>query len=141
MAKEKYAVLLADETESDSRLMQLAFRRVSRMELVGVVKDGGQAIAYLAGTGIYSSRQQFPFPDLLLLDLMMSIKDGFEVLEWLRQQSLPRPKVVVLSGSSNPSEMQKAIDLGAQFYYEKRTDFTELVEFLKSMEEYMMGNH
>lgn len=137
MVKEKYAVLLAEDCESDRRLLQIAFRRVSRIALIGMVTDGVEAIAYLAGTGDYANRHRFPFPDLLLLDMCLPLKSGLDVLAWLQHQSFPELKVAVLSGSIDPLERQKAINLGARLYQVKTVDLRGLVDFVKSLEEYM----
>lgn len=137
MAKEKHKVLLAEDDESDRKLLQRAFQQVSRLELAGMVENGAEVIAYIAGTGQYADRQQFPFPDLLLLDLKLPGKTGFEVLEWLQQQPFPQLKVVVLSGSIDPVEIQKAIHLGAQLYRTKPVDLQSLVDLVKSLEGYM----
>jgi len=62
-----------------------------------------ETIAYFKGHGPFNDRNSFPLPDLLLLDLTMPKKDGFEVLEWLGTQPLEKLSVVVLTDSMKPS--------------------------------------
>jgi CheY-like chemotaxis protein len=50
------------------------------------VSDGEEAINYLRGAGPYSDRIEYPFPCLLITDLMMPKVSGFDVLAWLQSQ-------------------------------------------------------
>lgn len=131
-------MLLAEDNESDRLLLQIAFRQALRMELIGMTNDGEEAIDYLAGRGQYADRQAHPFPDLLLLDLVMPRKTGFDVLKWLQSQSFPGLKVVVFTGVLNPLEIQEACDLGAQFVRIKPVDLAGLKEFVKFLEAYLL---
>src|SRR5436190_1152068 len=112
-AKEFYSVLLADDSEDDRLFTRLAFRNHPRLVIVEEVTNGEETIAYLSGTGVYSDRRRYPFPDLLLLDLRMPRFDGFEVLEWLQRQQFRDLKVVVVSGSFLPPDIARTLALGA----------------------------
>jgi CheY-like chemotaxis protein len=61
-------------------------KKTGYKENLHFVCDGREAICYLAGEQQWSDRRQHPLPDLLLLDLKMPFKDGFDVLEWVRKQ-------------------------------------------------------
>ncbi len=108
------AILLADDSDDD----EILFRRVIRLSglpnPVIRVKDGEEAIAYLKGEGIYSDREKHPLPMVLMLDVKMPKKTGFEVLEWVRAQ--PRFEellVVVFPNSDRIEEIRRAYQLGA----------------------------
>lgn len=59
----------------------------------------------------------------MLLDLKMPRKDGFEVLEWIRQHpALRRLRVVVLTTSDNPADIDRAYELGANSFIVKPLD-------------------
>ena len=75
-------VLIAEDDQNDLVFMRMAFGQAGMPNPVQTVRDGGEAIAYLAGRGIYADRDQYPFPTLMLLDLKMPCKDGFDVLAW-----------------------------------------------------------
>src|SRR5436309_14494688 len=80
-------VLAVEDSSDDYLLIKRGFRKMERIRLVGQVADGEEAMAYLKGEGKYANRQEFPFPDLLLLDLKMPGVDGFVFLRWLLTQS------------------------------------------------------
>jgi CheY-like chemotaxis protein len=78
-------------------------------------------------------------PMLVLLDLKLPRKSGHEVLEWLRQQpNLKRLPVVVLTASSESSDVNRAYDLGANSYLVKPVTFDALVEMVKTLNLYWL---
>src|SRR5947209_1534265 len=104
--KEKYLVLMVDDSEDACLLIRAAVERMGRLHFIGSISNGEELIAYLKGSGQYADRLRYPVPDLLLLDLKMPRKDGFEVLEWLQTQPFPDMIVVVLSGSGQPEDLK-----------------------------------
>src|SRR5437016_14158370 len=95
-------ILLAEDREDDVLLIRKAFSKANISNPLQVVRDGEEAIAYLSGEGKYSNRDEYPLPDLFLLDLKMPGKDGFDVLRWVRQQTgLSALSVVVLTSSED----------------------------------------
>src|SRR5207237_10670820 len=93
-------ILLVEDRGDDVLLIQRAFKRASLNNPVQVVRDGEQAISYLAGEGIFRNRAEYPLPWLILLDLKMPRVDGFEVLKWIRSQPELRRLIVVVLTSS-----------------------------------------
>ena len=116
-------ILLAEDRDDDSTLIRLAFQKTGLPHHLFQVGTGNEVVDYLEGARSFSNREQFPSPDLLLLDLKMPRMDGFDVLAWLRQTpdqaGLP---VVVLSGSDRAEDKAMASKLGARDYYVKSTD-------------------
>jgi DNA-binding response OmpR family regulator len=67
-------------------------------------------------------------PDLVILDLLMPYKDGFEVLRELKQDPVTRPiPVIVLSSSSREEDMVKALNGGAEDFVTKPFRARELM--------------
>ena len=96
--------------------------------------DGDEAIKYLSRQAPYDDSALYPVPDVVVLDLKMPKRDGFEVLEWLQGESHLRPApVVVLTSSNRPADIQRAKDLGVRTYYTKPLDFTKLVGVAKDI--------
>jgi len=79
-------------------------------------------------------------PIIVLLDLNMPKKSGFEVLEWIRQQSsLKALAVDVFSGSSRNEDIEKALRLGANLYLKKPITINELDELLRGYRQVTIG--
>ena len=114
-----YKVLCVDDSEEDRLLLRRCLRNQNRFQVVAEVCNGEEAIRYLKGEGAFADRMQFPFPDLMLLDLKMPALTGYEVLEWLQRQSFDQLKVVVLSGSFLPEDKATSLRLGAHAYQVK----------------------
>jgi len=121
-------ILLAEDNEDHVTLIRRAFVQARLLNPVQAVPDGLEAIAYLTGEGKYADRKQYPMPALLLLDLKMPNKDGFEVLEWLRHQpELRHLRVVVLTTSDRIFDVQRAYELGAHSFLTKPLDLRDFV--------------
>src|SRR5437588_3247777 len=71
MSEEQTTILLADDSENDLLLMQLAFAKAEFNADLQIVRDGEEAIAYLQGQFPYEDRDRHPLPTLILLDLNM----------------------------------------------------------------------
>ncbi len=128
---DQVAILLAEDDENDIFLMGRAFDRAGIPNPLFVVRNGQEAIDYLAGTGEYGNRSKFPVPGLMLLDLKMPWMDGFDVLKWLRSHSqfdsLP---VVVMTSSKLQADIDKSRQLGVFDYRVKPHSFDDLVRLL-----------
>lgn len=130
-------ILLAEDDPNDVLLIQRAFQKAGFQNLLKVVRDGEQAIAYLSGADQYSDRNRFPLPFLLLLDLKMPGTDGFEVLQWVRSdRDLKRMLVIVLTSSNLQSDVDRAYELGANSYLVKPVEFQEMVNMIQRFEAY-----
>jgi CheY-like chemotaxis protein len=130
-------ILLVDDNPHDVVLIRLAFRKVGIIDTIQLVKDGGEAIRYVQGEGLYADRIHYPPPTLLLLDLKMPGANGFEVLKWIRaQEHLDSLVVVVMSGSRDDADIQRAYELGANSYLIKPTKFEDLVRMMESLKDY-----
>jgi CheY-like chemotaxis protein len=130
-------ILLVDDNPHDVVLIRLAFRRVGIIDTIHLVKDGTEAMRYIQGEGAYADRHQFPIPTLVLLDLKMPQTSGFDVLQWIREQPLLSSVVViVMSGSKNDEDIERAYSLGANSYLIKPTRFEEMVRMMESLKDY-----
>ena len=125
------AILLVEDNENDLYLIRRSIERSRLLNPIRVVRDGEEAIRYLAGEGPFADRQTYPAPFLMLLDLHMPKVNGFEVLAWVRERPQYNGlRVAVLTSSSDDSEYRKAMDLGADSFFVKPGSLEEFVRLM-----------
>lgn len=74
---------------------------------------------------------------MIILDLKMPRKSGFEVLEWLQEnQEFTVVPIIVMSASGLDSDVEKAYRLGANTYFAKPGTYCDLVDTMKSLKDY-----
>src|SRR5580765_949965 len=126
------AILLVEDDEADILLVRRAFRNAHIANPLLEVRDGQEAIQYLAGEGDYADRARYPIPFLVLLDLRLPKLSGFEVIAWMRDRpQFSNVIVVVLTASDHVPDVTKARELGANSYLVKPGNFEELVQMVK----------
>ena len=129
-------LLFVDDSYDDHFFFQNAVRQLlPGVRLLQPLHDGVEALAYLCGDGHFADRHSYPFPDLMVLDLRMPIKNGHEVLAWLRSHPSP-PVTVVFSASDLQRDIVRASALGARHYFVKPCDWTEWRKAVKAIAQY-----
>ena len=121
-------ILIAEDEETLLNVLKDRFE--GEGWTVATAKDGVEAMEQIEKA---SKRTMF---DLVLLDLLMPKKDGFEVLEEIRDnQELRDLPVIVLSNLGGDEDIKKALALGANDYYVKtQHPMSEIVEKAKKYE-------
>jgi two-component system, chemotaxis family, response regulator Rcp1 len=118
-------VILAEDDLATARLIKIALEQTGVPHDLEMVRDGKQAIVAVEKNHATGRK----IPDLLLLDLHMPGKDGFEVLEYVKQHArLRRMPVVIFSNSDKASDVAKAYDLHVNAYVRKGSDFDDLCD-------------
>jgi CheY-like chemotaxis protein len=132
-------ILVAEDDLGDVMLLRRAFAKAGVRAPIHFARDGQEVLDYLQGNAPFQDPIRHPLPNLLLLDLKLPGLDGFEVLEWLREQpGLRRTLVVVLSASKQMEDVNRAYALGANSYVVKPQDSDELVSVVKRLETYWL---
>jgi len=91
---------------------------------VAVARDGEEGLA-----AIRAGR-----PDLVVLDVMMPRRNGYEVLAAVRADpSLAGVRILMLTAKGRPAESEKGLELGADAYMPKPFSTRELVDKAKSL--------
>lgn len=134
-----HTILLVEDDPNDVVLVQRAFRRARIANPLQVAQDGEAAIDYLAGRPPYADRSRHPLPMLVLLDLKLPRRSGFEVLAWIRQQPvINRIPVVILTSSAESPDVNRAYEMGANSYLVKPVVFEGLVDLVQRLKLYWL---
>ena len=112
--------------EDDAFLSSLLRNRLQKENLeVSYAADGEEAIAFLQANS----------PDLVLLDIILPKKSGFEVMEEIKNNPQMQGKeipIIIISNLGQPEDVARGQDLGAiEYFIKARTSIDELVEKIK----------
>src|SRR5262245_10192846 len=140
MPRQTELILIAEDDENDIALFHLGLTRAGITNPVQIVRNGEECMAYLEGVGLYTDRDRYPLPSLLILDLKMPLMDGFSVLSWIRRHpTLSRLRVVVLTASHNIVDVNRAYDLGANSFLTKTLDVRDFAEQLQGVRNHWLS--
>jgi CheY-like chemotaxis protein len=133
-----FTVLLVEDDLNDIFLVKRAFKMAHLQNPLQVVTDGQEAINYLKGEAKYVERTLFPLPKLIVMDIKMPRRTGFEVLQWVKGNGGPlrRIPIVIVSSSDNPTDINRAYELGANAYMVKPVNFKEVEHLFESITQY-----
>jgi CheY-like chemotaxis protein len=124
-------VLVVEDNPDDISLVQLGARNAECPFDFKFVENGDEALAYLDGAAAYSDRAKHPLPDLVVLDLNMPRRNGFEVLKWIRTRPLfERLQVIVWTGWDEPDTPDLARRAGANLFLRKPQEAGGWITFI-----------
>jgi DNA-binding response OmpR family regulator len=134
----RHTVLLVEDEASDAALVMRAFDKAAMNSKVIRLSDGDQAVSYMRGDPPYHERAAYPLPSVILLDIKLPRRSGFEVIEWVREQQGPvnRTMIVMLTSSRFRGDVNRAYELGANSYLTKPDSSRQLVELAILFKEY-----
>jgi DNA-binding response OmpR family regulator len=116
MADSKRKVLIVDDEPNIVTALEFLLRRSGYD--VQVVTNGAEALAHVESY----------LPDVVLLDIMMPVKSGYEVCQRMRERPEWRHiKIVMLSAKGREAEVSKGMSLGADLYITKPFSTQELI--------------
>jgi DNA-binding response OmpR family regulator len=114
-------VLIVDD--EPNIVLSLEFLMKQQGYETSVARDGDEALAEV---------ERFR-PDLVLLDVMLPRRDGFEVCERLRADGWSQLKILMLTAKGRDVEIEKGLALGADGYVTKPFSTAELVARVADM--------
>lgn len=109
-------VLIVDDEPNIVTSLEFLMKRNGYETLVA--RDGDEAL-----TAVETFR-----PDVVLLDVMLPRRDGFEVCQRLRADGWTELKIVMLTAKGREAEIAKGMDVGADSYVTKPFSTRELVD-------------
>jgi CheY-like chemotaxis protein len=132
--EEKVHILLAEDNPHDIFFFRKALELLQLPLVLSVVEDGEAALAFLFNQKPYTGVEK---PDIILLDINMPKKNGFEVLTALEHD--PRLKfipVIVLTTSDHPRDIDRCYELGASAYLPKPVGLENIRAVVKATVEF-----
>jgi two-component system, response regulator len=134
MTSQPVEILLVEDNEDDVVIIQEAFAKSRLVNVLNTVSDGEEALAYLRREGQYKVVRQ---PGLILLDINMPKKNGFEVMQAMkadpRLRTLP---VIMLTMSDRDEDIIRSYANGACSYIRKPVDLDQFHTVIKQFELY-----
>jgi CheY-like chemotaxis protein len=137
---ERPLVLIAEDDQDDRELILDAFKAARPTVNLEFVIDGQELLDYLQRDhGDASSSARSHHPAIILMDLNMPRKNGYEALAELKSDPALRPiPVIVLTTSRDEDDIRTTYELGASSFITKPTDNTELADVLDTLSKYWL---
>ena len=110
-------ILIVDDEPNIVMSLEYTFKKQNFD--VFIARDGNEALEIL----------KIQLPDVIILDVMMPLVDGFETIQQIKQnEKLNHCKVIFLSAKNKESDIQKGLILGADAYLTKPFSLKKVVE-------------
>ena len=125
--KDKLSILVADDIVDFAKNLTSYIEREDGMEVIGIAKDGIEAVDMIKNTK----------PDIAIIDVIMPQLDGLGVLERVNELNLDKkPLCIVLSAVGQDKITARALELGAEYYVVKPFDINLLMKRIKDLKFY-----
>lgn len=130
-------ILIVEDSPDDAELLEALLRANRVKNPVCRVASAAEAMAYLEGTLLYSDRDRFPLPRIVLLDLKMPGTDGFALLTWIKaRREMADVLVVVVSALDDWKSIQRAYTLGTHSFLPKPCTSADLRGLIQGFPRY-----
>ncbi len=115
-------VLIVDDSMIIRERLQAMLREVEHVEITGHAESYKEAMAAISTT----------FPDIVILDITMPGKNGIDLL--LEIKTMMRPTVVIMLSNYADSYYRSLCEkMGADYFFDKSTEFEKVAEVLNSL--------
>src|ERR1700761_8390316 len=126
---QKPVLLLVEDQEDDAFFFCRTFEE-AKVDCVLRELDGGAAAIEFLRKDMAAN----PRPGIMFLDLKMPVVNGFDVLTWMKKENIGvKIPVVVLSGSDDAKDKERAKELGAVDYVVKPINSQRLAKIVKTL--------
>lgn len=133
-------ILVVEDNPDHLELTVLTLEEHGVMAQIEVARDGAQALDFLFGQGAHAGRDTQKQPAFILLDMKLPKLSGLDVLRSLRANPLTAMvPVVMLTSSSEQSDIVACYQSGANSFIRKPVDFGEFTEKLNCLQAYWLG--
>ena len=125
--------LVVEDNPDDSLLIKRAFAATHSCHAF-VCRNLSEAKDYIRGSGMYATREKFPFPNAVICDMHLGLESAVDFLKWIKASEAFRSMpVFVLSGTASTRECALARDLGAAEVLRKPAKFEDLRSMMQDL--------
>jgi CheY-like chemotaxis protein len=127
-------ILLVEDSPGDIRLTKEALKESRISNHLHIVTDGIEATNFLMKVGEFKNA---PTPDLILLDLNLPKKNGFEVLKEIKENDdLKIIPVVILTTSESEKDILQSYQLHVNCFVSKPVEFDAFFNVIRTIEDF-----
>ena len=127
----KIKVLVVDDNAVQVELLKKYFNGSDKINIVASASNGEEAIKLLEKETDY---------DIMLLDIVMPIKDGFSVLDYMKESSINK-SIIVLSAFNEEETIRRVSEYGVKYYALKPFDMKRLESIIISLSDSIKSNN
>ena len=123
----KYKIIIVENDEDEQQFMKEGFDSAALFEIVAQVRNGDTLFEWL-------NTNKNNLPDVILSDLNMPGKNGYDVINDVKSNPLySHIPVVITSTSSTKTIIEKCLSSGAADYIVKPETFIEYVPYVQNL--------
>ena len=127
----KHIILLIEDNPGDVRLTQEFLKGNPHIEKLVAIQDGDEGLQFLKQEGKYKQEE---LPSIVILDLNLTKKNGFEVLKEIKTDATLRYlPVIVLTSSESEVDILQCYDLHVNCYISKPVDYEKFSLLFNSL--------
>ncbi len=132
-------ILVVEDNPDHLELTVLTLEESGIRAEIAVARDGVEALDYLFGQGPHAGRDTQRQPSFILLDMKLPKLSGLDVLRSVRSNPLTAlVPVIMLTSSSEHSDMAACYQSGASSFVRKPVDFIDFTEKLNRLQAYWL---
>jgi DNA-binding NarL/FixJ family response regulator len=113
-------VLLVDESSIVRERLKAFLSEVPKVEIVGQAENEPDALDLIERLN----------PEVVVLDIQLCDRSGIDLLQKIKKEKRP-PLVAILTNLSDPQYRKKCLDVGADFFFDKSSEFEKVAEVIK----------
>jgi len=115
-------VLIADDSELMRKRLNTIITCIEGIDVIREAKDCGETIKIIRELN----------PDVVILDIRMPGGSGIDILHQIKKKKTG-PTVIIFTNYPYPEYRKKCMELGADFFFDKSTEFNKISEVLKQL--------
>lgn len=133
-------ILIVEDNPDHMELTVLTLEDLGVKAEIATAGDGAEALDFLFGQGTHAGRDTERTPSFILLDLKLPKLSGLDVLRSVRSNPITAlVPVIMLTSSSERSDMQACYQSGASSFVRKPIDFADFTEKLDRLQTYWLS--